>query len=364
MRIMFLLFSFTVGGTEKLVSNICNEMCSREQNVHLYIVNNLVDNILLSQLDDRVTVFLQGRKANGGDIFNSLFKIMEYIKKNDIEVVHSNSFDAPELLILSKIVKPRLRIIHTVHGMHQYEKLSLLRKVYRNILCDRLIGVSDCVVRNMVFSGASSHKTIMIYNGIEGEFWTDIKGKKKLKSDEFKIGCIARIDPKVKGQDILLEAIRLLLEKDINVTCLLAGEVSTLQKEDYNNLLKYIEEYNLTSHIEFLGNVTDVPRFLKTIDICVVPSRSEGFGLALVEAMSMGVPVIASDIDGPKEIIDKFGVGMKFVPGNAHSLAQAIEETIIDYQDKKSDAIQHMMQIQETFSMDRMCRNLLEVYRH
>ena len=84
MNILYLLFSFTTGGTERLVSDICNEMAGRDHNVHLYIVNDLVDQSMLDTLDPRIRVQLQKRPAGGGDRLGTLLKIARYIRKNKI----------------------------------------------------------------------------------------------------------------------------------------------------------------------------------------------------------------------------------------------------------------------------------------
>ena len=106
---MYLLFSFTVGGTERLVANICNQMENQNEEVHLYIINDLIDDNLLDTLNENIHVKLLRRKVGSKDKISPLFEVAKYIKKNKIEVVHCNSFNAPELLILSKIVNPNCK---------------------------------------------------------------------------------------------------------------------------------------------------------------------------------------------------------------------------------------------------------------
>ena len=105
-----LLFSFTVGGTERLVANICNQMENQNEEVHLYIINDLIDDNLLDTLNENIHVKLLRRKVGSKDKISPLFEVAKYIKKNKIEVVHCNSFNAPELLILSKIVNPNCKV--------------------------------------------------------------------------------------------------------------------------------------------------------------------------------------------------------------------------------------------------------------
>ena len=118
----------------------------------------------------------------------------------------------------------------------------------------------------------------------------------------------------------------------------------------------------MEENVKFLGNVDNIPEFLNKIDICVVPSRSEGFGLALVEAMAMGVPCIASNIAGPSEIIKNEQTGILFNNGDSVELANKIIKTIGKYQEYKEDAWKKRTKIVEKYSIETMCEQLITLY--
>ena len=80
----------------------------------------------------------------------------------------------------------------------------------------------------------------------------------------------------------------------------------------------------VSNRIRFLCNRTDVQSLLDDADVFVLPSRYEGFGLALLEAMAMGLPAIAADIDGPAELLIDGANGIKFKVGSAEDLADKI----------------------------------------
>ncbi len=111
-----------------------------------------------------------------------------------------------------------------------------------------------------------------------------------------------------------------------------------------------------------MGNVDNIPEFLNKIDICVVPSRSEGFGLALVEAMAMGVPCVASNIAGPREIVMNEGIGELFENGNSQSLSMKIEEVISKYDEIKKAPWNQKLKVKQNYSIEHMCTCLLEIY--
>lgn len=361
MKIMYLLFSFTVGGTERLVANICNQMENQNEEVHLYIINDLIDDNLLNTLNENIHVKLLRRKVGSKDKISPLFKVAKYIKKNKIEVVHCNSFNAPELLILSKIVNPNCKVVSTIHGMGQFENIGKNKILLKNWVCDKFIGISNAVAGDIVAAGIDEKKVVKVYNGIETKKY-DCAKLKKYDENIIVIGCVARIMPELKGQDILLEAIKIVKKQHPKVMALFAGGVAENQQKDYENLKNYVRDNFLEENVKFLGNVDNIPEFLNKIDICVVPSRSEGFGLALVEAMAMGVPCIASNIAGPAEIIKNEETGILFNNGDSVELANKIIKTIGKYQEYKEDAWKKRTRIVEKYSIETMCEQLITLY--
>ena len=361
MKIMYLLFSFTVGGTERLVADICNQMVKQNQDVYLYIVNVLVDDELLSTLDETIHVILARRKVGSKNKISPLLDVAKAIMNYKIEVVHCNSFNAPELLLISKIINPNCKIISTVHGMGQFANMNKLKLAIRKRVCHKFVAISNSVKYDMINAGISEHKVTCIYNGINTVKY-DIASLKEFDKSHPVIGCVARIMPTIKGQDVLLEATSIVKKVFPTVKVLFAGGVAERQQDDYRKLLEYVHEHELTDNVEFLGNVDDVPSFLNSIDICVVPSRSEGFGLALVEALAMGVPTIASDIAGPKEIVENEGIGVLFKSGDSVDLANKILRTIDDYESIRITVWENKDSIKDNYSIKKTCECLLREY--
>ena len=360
MKIMYLVYSFTTGGTERLLVDICNEM-SKKNDVFLYIVNNYYSYEMLKQINENVTIETENRKVGSKNILKTMNNISRLIKKNKIDIVHCNSLNSPELLFISKIFYHKLKIFYTVHGMNQYKELNKIRIIYRNIICNKIIGISNSVREDIARYGANPNKTIMIYNGIQTNKFN--LNNKEFNTIEPVIGNVARIEPKIKGQDILIDAIIKLKEKYPKISCILAGGIAEKDKKDYKEILKKIKKNKIENNIVFVGNIQDVPEFLKKIDIFVLPSRYEGFGLSLVEAMSMGIPCIASNLNGPAEIIEQEKVGKLFESGNANSLAKVLEEVIENFEIIKKEATHICDDIKNKYDISNMCDKLIKVYK-
>ncbi len=355
MNILYLLFSFTTGGTERLVADICNEMAKREHAVHLFVVNDLYEKSMLDTLKDRVQVHLHKRPVGGGGKLNTLMAVARYIRENKINVVHCNSFSAPELLVLKPLCFPRVKILHTIHDVGQYAHLGKLKRILRNLLCDRLVAISECVKKDIVACGADPKKVTIVYNAVDLHRFSP---RERVEDGVIRIGNVARIMPEKKGQDVLLQAMKQLHNKYPNLQCYFAGEPDRAHVQSFEELKNQAQEWGLAGCVHFLGNVEDVPSFLATIDIFVLPSRYEGFGISLVEAMAMGIPCVASWLDGPAEVLGDGVYGTLFVPGDSQDLAQKLEQMIESLPAHKEKAAETVSYVRQMYDIVEMCHRL------
>ncbi len=357
MNILYLLFSFTTGGTERLVADICNEMAQRNHNVHLYIVNDLYTQSMLDTLDPQVRVYLQKRPVGGGGKLQTLWGIAEYIRQNRIDVVHCNSLDAPELLLLKPLLCPKAKVLYTVHGMHQMQTKSPLKIRFRNLICHRIIAISDCVREDILAAGIHDRKVTTVPNAISlAKFSTP--SQKRFDPAAPVIGNVARILPALKGQDVLIRAIGILKQEFPGITCLFAGAPAKHQEQELLSLKALTEQLGLQENIQFLGNVEDVPDFLSKIDVFALPSRSEGFGISLIEALAMGIPCVASALDGPAEVLRGGEYGTLFTPDDPQDLAQKLRLVLLDYAAQKAAAKTRIAYVQQNYAIQTMCDRL------
>jgi glycosyltransferase involved in cell wall biosynthesis len=135
-------------------------------------------------------------------------------------------------------------------------------------------------------------------------------------------GCLAVIEER-KGIQYLLEALALLRARGIELECAIAGEGS-LRPE----LEKQALTLGLRAYVRFLGFVSDNAAFLDGIDLFVMPSLFEGLGVAALEAMAAGKPVVASRVGGLAESVLDGVTGILVPPRDAAALAQAIERAL------------------------------------
>jgi glycosyltransferase involved in cell wall biosynthesis len=145
--------------------------------------------------------------------------------------------------------------------------------------------------------------------------------KRRRENDVLQVVCVARLH-RQKGVDVLLRALALV--PDVNVRCDIVGE-----GEQWAQLEDLVQELGLSS-VEFRGFREDIETWLKSADLFVLPSRWEPFGIAVVEAMACGLPVIATRVDGPQDVIRHGANGLLVEAGNPEELATAIRVLAFD----------------------------------
>lgn len=362
MRILYLMFSYTVGGTERLVTDICNDLVLKNNDVHLYIVNDLIDDTMIQRVNPRVHIKKYGRTVGSRDKCKVLFELANYIKKEKIEIVHCNALNTPELLLVAKIMTPHVKVIYTIHGMNQYGQLNEWKIRYRNIICDQIIAISESVKKDIINAGAMQEKVKVVYNAIDFKRVDgSLTENRVFDKNNVVIGNVARFEPEIKGQDILLDAMEKLVKTYPNIKCLFAGAPDKSHQEQYTRLKNKMEK-QYPNNILFMGNVDDIADFLRKIDIFVLPSRFEGFGLSLVEAMAMEVPCIASKLAGPEEVLEYGKRGCLFETENSNELVSKIEYVIENYSEEKCKAQENENYVRTKYNIGNMTEQLICIY--
>jgi len=147
------------------------------------------------------------------------------------------------------------------------------------------------------------------------------KNKNKNKNKKIILGTISRLE-KQKNLDTLIYAIRLLNQ---NVELRIIGEGTQ------NNYLKsLVEKLELEKCVKFLGKTRQVNEFLDSLDIFVLSSKYEGFGIVLVEATSRGTPILTSDLPICKEVLGSQGA-IFFNPASSEDIAEKLNQAITEY---------------------------------
>ncbi len=282
-KIIHLIWSFGYGGIQVLVADLLNEQVHDHQ-VHLIIINQNPSKVLLEKLDKRVKVHRLERKK-------SSFTLLKYLWLNVIvhsirpNVVHCHIPDQARLLLF--ITRRKLHL--TLHDVNKELKdIQLYGKVY---------SISRSVQTDL--RNRAGIESTVIYNGIALE---EIRVKEWTKRELFRVVVLGRLMHEKKGQDILIRAMAHLVHtrgvKNLHATIIGAGD-----SRDF--LESLVRDLTVSDQVSFAGAQERpyIQEHLRDFDLLVQPSRYEGFGITVIEAMAAGIPVLVSDVDGPMEII-------------------------------------------------------------
>tara|TARA_Y100000296_G_C5138500_1_gene239614 strand:+ start:67 stop:693 length:627 start_codon:yes stop_codon:yes gene_type:complete len=196
--------------------------------------------------------------------------------------------------------------------------------------------INDCFILN--YSGVT----------LPGNFDSYIH-KSISKSDKFILGAFGILRP-IKGHDILIKAAAKLIKDGFDIEVRIFG--SGVEK---NNLEKLAVEENIGSRLYIYDYVDDIDKEMRECHIVVHPSRFESFGYVPVEAMSLGVPSITSDVGGPKEIMTGDLREMCFKNNDADSLVNRLKFVIEKGSFVKFEEV-------KKFSESRFIKKALEIY--
>jgi glycosyltransferase involved in cell wall biosynthesis len=169
--------------------------------------------------------------------------------------------------------------------------------------------------------------------------------------------CVARLE-REKSIITLIDAMDTVRKAFPRVRCLVAGE--GYRRPD---LEERIRELNLEEHFELLGFRTDALSVVNAGDVFVLPSLAEPSGLAILEAMALGKPVIATRAGGPVEIVEDGVTGLLAPPRDPPALARAIEQLLQDRTQRERMGEEGARRFRELYTADEMARGTAQVYR-
>jgi glycosyltransferase involved in cell wall biosynthesis len=191
----------------------------------------------------------------------------------------------------------------------------------------RLVTVSKALMTG--FPSALAQKARVIYDGVDTERFHPCRTGKAVREelgiekDELVIGMVSRLDP-LKGQDTLIRAVGILQKDFPRLILLMAGESSSRDRWYRLHLEQLAQKLCLWGKVMFIGNRNDIESVTNAMDIAALPSRDEGFGLTLVEAMASGKPVVATAVGGIPEVVEDGVTGLLVPPGDPQALAKAL----------------------------------------
>jgi glycosyltransferase involved in cell wall biosynthesis len=211
---------------------------------------------------------------------------------------------------------------------------------------------------------ANEKNASVIYNGIDLErfqkkkaFNKNIRKELQLSYSDILIGSIGDLR-KAKGYDVLIDAAALLIRENPRYHFVVAGSITDL----LSGFQQKIKQHKIDKHFHFFGHREDVPDILSQLDVFVLPSITEGFSLSTIEAMAVGVPVVATKSGGPEEIITNEKDGVLVNVLSPKEIAEAIKRYIVDLNFRDNVISGALIKVKQKFSIEKMLFEYQTIY--
>lgn len=357
LNVLHLISSLEVGGAEKLLIELLKNTKAQDINFVVVVMNNNVDEGLKQELlGINSNVYFLNR-IEGHKHPKYLFQLLKVINKHKVNIIHTHNYGSKIWASLCKFVFPGLKLVYTIHSSNTIKKMNTTNIVIHNMFVDKSIAISE-----EIYQGSKNKKmnSIKIYNGVEVDKYKINQNKNVNKY--FNIINVGRITHSVKGQDILIKALKECKNKGINFVCNFVGGVYSYDKESFEYLKDLVNDLELSKNINFLGNRNDVPKLLTDADLFVLPSRYEGMPVSLLEAMASNLPVIASNISGSNDLISNGENGLLFESENVQDLADKIQY-LYENKNIREELVQNAYKFVQGFDISTTCKNYCELYK-
>ena len=342
MKIFQIITLSELGGAQSVVINLANELV----NEHEVIVIAGGDGAMWDSIDNRVKkikINQLKRRISPLDIIVWL-KLLYYGLKYNPDIVHLHS---SKIGLLGRLSFSKRKVVYTVHGFDSirvaYRKFLPLEKIL-NKRAAKIVAVSNYDNKNLMEEGVTS-EALTIYNGI-GKMKTDqILDDKFInllnKNMSFKVLCIARLAP----------------PKRFDLFCDIASRMPDVSFYWIGN---QYQPDNLPSNLSCFGEIKNAARLNKYIDLFILPSDYEGLPISIIEALSFGKPVVASNVGGVPDILDsKNGFAVENTTDAFCLKIRFYQQNKVEYE---KACLAALLSYEREFTLDKMVNHYEKMY--
>jgi len=291
--------------------------------------------------------------------FSQIRDLISIIKKQNIDIVHTHASFSGR--VAGKLLS--CKIVMTRHGLSWQNNNTVKRLMTRRLskmFTHRIIAISRAVKINLIETGVPANMIETVYNGIDLTGYDNIepilRRDLSLSSDVPIIGIVARLVWE-KGYKYMLKAMPRILEKFPKAVLIIIGE-GPLEE----SLKALCRELDITDNVIFMGYQDNVEKLALDFDVFVLPSVSEGLGLALLEAMALGKPVITTEVGGIPEVVKSGVNGLLVPPRNKELLAENVIKVLLSKDMADSLGTCAKNTVYEKFSARQMTTETLKIY--
>jgi glycosyltransferase involved in cell wall biosynthesis len=375
-RVLHFIHAFSFGGAQIKILNLLNEIDTTKFSADIACpASDAVHAHRFADLQGK-GVRIKTIKLGGSSDLAGMIRLYKFIKRGKYHIVHIHQTKfggtigriaarlafSPKIVVEEAGLSPNHYWIN--NGLHRFIHLHLLHPIWNTFFIHRMIAVSNAVAKSTIArEKIRPHLIRVIYNGIDVTKFNSSNGSSSewrrvlgIPKESFLVSFVGRFGPE-KGIPFLLKGFSAAAKNVKNLHLILIGD-GPLKEE----LRHEIVFHDLLKNVTLIGWSDDVASLLKTVDLLVLPSLNEAFGLVLLEAMAAGVPVIGANVGGIPEIIRHEKTGLLVPPGSPEAIAASIA-----WIHENPEAVQRMItqardMVNDRFTSKAMARSVEELY--
>ena len=355
MRIVHTESSMGWGGQE---NRTLNEMIAMRSRGHAMAVIGRPGARLLARAEDAgFPVFAIDMR--GSLDLPAIFRLRQALAHFKADIVNTHSGRDTQLTgMAARSLPNRPRIVRTRHLA-----LPITSKFSYSVLPDHIVTVSQHVEHYLCSAGIPQAKITTVHTGIDfthyerGQHCTDLRAELGLAADALLIGTVAILRAK-KGHQSILDVAPEVLKRYPSAHFIFAGDGPQLE-----NLATRIRADGLSGRIHLLGLRRDVINVLAALDIFLLPTHQEALGTAFVEAGAMGLPAVATRVDGVPEVVQDGETGLLVALGDVGALTEALCLLLQEPALRQRLGTQAASFVRQKFSREQMAQGMEALYQ-
>ncbi|MBN1622153.1 MAG: glycosyltransferase family 4 protein [Endomicrobiales bacterium] len=289
------------------------------------------------------------------------------IKNEKIDLINSNSYQG----VLFTGIPAKLCKIPLVWTMHMWRLGSGIQGILINYFVSKVIAVSNAVKNYFIAnSPVPESKIETVFLGIDTKKYTklnkrsDIRNEFAVKDNGPLIAIVGRFQA-IKGHIYFFEAAKLIKKEVPEIKFMVVGERIFDRKDDKDypgQIKQIISDFGLENDVIFTGYRTDIPDILSAIDVLVMSSLKETFGLVLLEAMAANIPVVSTRCGGPEDIIEDSASGFLVKNMDPLSISNAVIKVLKNKQLRDEITNNAKNRVEQLFSINTQARKYESIY--
>ena len=354
MRILHICSARSIGGGEKHVASLANSLAQRGHDIFVALAPDSPLRVLLHEVPPENIIELPMRNALS---LGRAWKLARFARSNAVQIVHAHvGRDYPLAALAAGRSSAQLVLTrHVMFALGRVHKVTLRRTA-------RVIAVSQ-VVADALRSQAIFKSEIIrvIHNGVDVESFATAKATAPPNQKKLRVGTVGELAPVKRHEDFVRVAQKICAERD-DVEFIIAGEDKSRDEENRSRLAQLIADAHLEDRVHLVGWTEDIANLLATFDLFVSTSESESFGMAIVEALASGLPVVATETDGAREVIEPDVTGRLVPVDDVDAIARSTSELLSDPAERARLGANAQQAARQRFGLERMVDETARLY--